>query len=427
MSVASSVRCRKICSALVVDRPVLIVIIRPADSPLQFAPGPLLGRLLGLIHLGCRESEATDLMLRPYNVLFLALLVLAAIAVRAGTSPARSGVSAPRLSVQAVRQPESLRIDGLTSTGRDVQMGGPAQITGPLRIDVAPDGHVFVIDDGSDEEIREYAEDGRLVHRFATEGAPQMQSVSDLTISSQKVWVTDLLASAVHVFDRSSVEWTTLKLKEEPYRLETADDTGNNLLVMRIGADLLFDLTDEHGTILRSFGTLLLDQPFHALALDGFIARAGSSLIYSGKHLGIVASFSTTGELNWLANAVGSPELPVIRSTEDRRWVEHGPIRASEGITGADNVICVLARRADGARIRAYIDLYRHTDGVYQRSLLLPDSGEWTSVSVGGGFLYAAHRSGLFRWPLAVLATTNASLLSAGQPFLSLSPSGEQQ
>jgi hypothetical protein len=138
--------------------------------------------------------------------------------------------------------------------------------------------------------------------------------------------------------------------------------------------------------------------------LDGFLTRSGESLIFAGKYLGIVASFSDHGDLNYLANSIAPPKQAVLMERDDMRWVRHGPLSAALALGATQETFCVLVRRLQGSAIRSVIDLYETETGRYLGSLLLPASDKWTSVAVGGNNLYASSDDRIARWSIEVLA-----------------------
>ncbi len=277
-------------------------------------------------------------------------------------------------------------------------------LRGPVRIEADARGNLFVIDDGDGEVIKELSPAGELLREFRGPGVPPMHSVTDLVLGREHVWVADLLGSALHVLERGHDRWKTVPLSEEPYRLEALEQAPRRLIVTRIAAPHLFDFLTDDGQILRSFGSLLWDQSYHSLALDGFIARSGDSVIYTGKYISAIASFSENGDLNYLVAPIVSIKRPAIVQRGRERRLRHGPIPASESIAADETAFLVLQRRPERLKIRSFVHLYRTEGGRYYGSLALPDFGRWTSVAVGGNYFYAASERGVVRWPRTVLA-----------------------
>jgi len=359
---------------------------------------------------------------RPLTVLFLCLLGLSTLAVTAANRIESSQSIKPQTLQPARPQSAALRVETLDALPADWTLARPApELTGPIRIEADEDGHLFVVDEGRGELISEYLGNGTFVKALHTGGAPAIASVADLAVLPQTVIVADLLGKAIHYYDRSQGTWLTRKDPKEPLRIEPVGRRDDNLMIMRIGGRWPFDLASHEGVVSRSFGDLVENQKEQSLILDGYIARAGGAVIYSGKFLGLLASYSDTGALNWTVETIVAPEPASIVQAGERRFVSHGPILASQGLAATVDAAGVLARRIDGIAIRYFIDIYRATDGSYVKSLRLPAERNWTSVTIGGGSVFASGSKGIYRWPAEVLnADTPERSLEAGEVIVSL-------
>ena len=195
---------------------------------------------------------------------------------------------------------------------------------------------------------------------------------------------------------------------------------------MRVVAPQLFDLTDLQGKPLQSFGDLVRLQAENALALDGYIVRSGDEIVYAGKYLGVLAAFSSEGRLSYLVQTIAPPPYPAIMAEGRRKWLRHGPILASWSLAVSEGTVFVLARRRVGMGFRSMVDLYRSRDGVYQRTLLLPNAETWNSIAVARGILYAASERRIVRWSTDGLTTmvSTPNDISAGRSFLKFQANG---
>lgn len=273
----------------------------------------------------------------------------------------------------------------------------------PLRIELDPAGALFVVEDwgAASETIRRISLDGRLLETFSPSGAPFARSVTDLAAHGDRLWVADLIGAAVHVLDRGTGQWTTESRDPKPYRLEL--DGEGRLVTMHVGVPELF-LRRGPGAGWTSFGDLLVDPGKHALVYDGFLTRSGERLVYAGKHLGVLASFLPGSELEYLVRTLGSPPVPVVmRGEGDSRWVQPNPLPATLDVTADEETVYHLTPRQVGLAIRAVIDLYRASNGAYQRTHVLPRDQRWSSVTVGPDTLYAAGTGSIVAWPKAAL------------------------
>lgn len=363
-----------------------------------------------------------------YMVLCVVTLTIAVAAVRSGRRGKVPGDVVPAPIRQPAAQDGRINVRPLSLAGRpiaDVSRDRTAitarPIVGPARIAAGTDGHVFVIDEGNQERISEFTAAGVPIQTLSHSAGIAIASVTDLAVDDDTLWVTDLIGSAIHVVTRKTGTWKTLALSREPYRAAPIGQ-GDRLFVMRIGLTQLFDITDAAGIVLSSAGELLSNQQDSSLALDGFLARSGRSFVFAGKYLGLLASFADNGALNWSAEPIAAPDKPVVVSDGHKRWLEHGPLVASEAVASDENTIYVLARRIDGVQIAGFVDIYRATDGRYAHSLKLPAVDTWRSVAVGDHSLFAAGERGVYRWPLAAAATgANPNLLSAGESIITFS------
>ena len=356
---------------------------------------------------------------RAYWLLFFTFLCLSVFG--SGLVDRLDG-SQPELASPPRPQSNPLRIEELLVDHGRNPLSLLSVIKGPVRIEAEPAGNLFVIDDGNKEVIAELGHNGDLLHIFEGNGVPQMKSVTDLAILPDRLWVADLLGSSIHVLDRASGTWNTSKVSPEPYRIETVGAGRERLIFMRVLSPYLFDVTTAGGEVVRPFGKLLRSQEEHALALDGFIARSAGSIIYSGEHLGVIASFSESGRLNYLRNAIDPPKEPVLMSRGGNRWLRSGPIRASLSIAGNNEGFYVLAPRVMGVQVRHFIDVYRASDGTYSKSLLLPGDQKWRSLAVGGEHLWVASDQRIIQWPITVLKrSVTIPEVSTGRSFINFS------
>jgi hypothetical protein len=375
-------------------------------------------------------DAAEELMSKAgsYTVLCVVTLTIAAAAVRGGRRGEAPGDIVPAVIRPPADQaaPISVRALSLISApaaavSSERYAPAAASIVGPARIAAGTDGHVFVIDEGSRERISEFTAAGVAIRTLERSGGMAIASVTDLAVDDETLWVTDLIGSAIHVVTRKTGAWKTLAMTREPYRAAPIGG-GERLFVMRIGLAHLFDITDSAGVVIASADDLLANQKDASLALDGFLARSGGSFVFAGKYLGILASFARNGALNWSAEPIAAPDKPVVVGDGHKRWLEHGPLVASEAIASDESAIYVLARRIDGVQVAGFVDIYRAADGGYVQSLKLPAGETWRSVAVGGHRLFAAGDRGVYRWPLAVAtAGAHTNLLSAGESIINFS------
>lgn len=299
----------------------------------------------------------------------------------------------------------------------------PYHIVGPVRIESGLDGHLFVIDEGDGEVLTELTPEGETVAVHRSGQAPDMKSITDLAILPDRVWIADLLGRSIHVFNRGTGRWKSWEWAIEPYRLEAWAKRHDQILINRIGSPHLFDLMTPDGRILDSFGLLLRDQEYFSLLLDGFIARSRDDIFYIGKYLGVLASFSRTGRINWVAYSIAPPTPPVLMDRDGMKWVHHSPILASLSVAADESRLYVLSRRPEGVLVHSFIDAYSSRTGEYEITFRLPPSERWTSLAIGNDYLYAASDIRIVRWPASLLSHPEPPTLdSQGRTLVPLSP-----
>lgn len=290
----------------------------------------------------------------------------------------------------------------------------------PVRISAAAGGALFLVDDAKVAKLRAYRIDGNdVTSTVPGKDAPAFDSITDLAADDKRLVVTDMFGFTVHTLDRQSGTWSRTPLDREPYRAVPMGTAPDRLLVMRIGARWLFDVVAADGTVVDSRGDLLVDQAETALALDGFITRADDGVIFAGKHLGVLASFSDNGELEWLVALIGPYEPPAIVTAGNRRWVEKGALASSQPVTARGGLVCVLTRRIDSLSISSFVDVYDRQKGRHLRSLRLPGRHDWSSLTLSDDHLYVANRGGVYRWTTDVLHAEPAlDPLSSGESVI---------
>lgn len=342
---------------------------------------------------------------KSYWLAFLTFLLLAVFGSRLRGRPGGSQLAfvvLPREQSGPVRAFKlAAPLDLSATLGEGEPSGASPFVKGPVRLVADGFGDLFVIDDGDGEVIKQLSSSGAPTRVFSELKALGMQSVTGLTSQPDRLWVADLLASSLYHLDRRSGTWKAQKLAFEPYQVETLGER-RELVILRIAEPQLFSIVDIHGIRSRSFGILLKGQSKHALALDGYVAQAGDSILFAGKYLGVLASFSPNGKLNYLVRTIAPPEDPIVVQRGRSRWVEHGAILACYALATRDETIFALAHRAVGLRVQSVIDLYRANDGTYIRSLMLPEAERWESLAVGPMDLFAASERRVVRWPKMV-------------------------
>lgn len=338
---------------------------------------------------------------KSYWLLFLTFLVLAAFQA---TLRGRVGSSSLEFLVRPTEQAGSLRIEELKVEPRALsspsQTSGTApSLQGPVRLASDTSGELLVIDEGAAETVKQLKVEGGATHELSGLRALQVKSVTSLVATPEDLWIADLLASSIYRLDRHSGVWTTRRLALEPYRVAPLE-RGRRLAILRVGTPLLLDLTDADGKPLRSFGNLLKNQHRHALALDGYLATSNESILFSGKYVGVLASFSSSGDLQYLVKTIAPPSAPLVVERGKSRWVEHGALLAASDLAVRAGTLYSLTHRRSGIQVRAMIDLYSVLDGSYQKTLVLPAGESWRSIAVGPEGLFAASASRVAHWPV---------------------------
>jgi len=358
---------------------------------------------------------------------FLAIAVIRALVAAHYEGSIPEFVTEPTAQVRELRMQE-LFIDTIPSdaiaAGKDTV---PEALHGPVYIEAGPYGHLFASDAGDGEVIKEFSSDGQLLNVFDEFGRANISSVTDMVVAEDRLWVADLLGSSLHVLDRPTGVWTTLPLDFQPYRLEVVGD-GEELVVMRIGAPEMFVRMSPDGEVLDTFGLLLHDQEADSLALDGFIARSGERVVFSGKWLGALASF-LDDDLTFLVEPIRGPSKPVIMEDfgTQAKWLRHGPVPASRDIAADQDRFYVLTRRQIGVEIRSVIDVYDSRDGAYQKTLLLPLGDKWRSLAVSDESFFAAGLQSVGKWPAALLRKdNNPNQVSTGRLTIRFKASNSQ-
>lgn len=360
------------------------------------------------------------------NSYWLLLLTLVILSFLGGWLKDRSEGSRPQFVIQPRAQiaPVSALELSVAQSEEPTDETPPrdlAPIRGPVRLQAdSSSGNLFIIDEGSGETLSEFSLTGQTLHHFIAPMAPQMQSITGLAILPDRLWIADLLGRSLHTLDRDRGRWNTIALATEPYRVEAL---GGKLVLMRVVAPQLFDLTNLQGDVAQSFGDLLHRQPENALALDGYIACSGNGIVYTGKYLGVLAAFSPNGQLTYLVQTIAPPPYPFVMSEGRRKWLRHGPILASLSLAASEGTVFVLMRRRVGLSLRSAVDLYRARDGAYLKTLLLPFAEKWNSIAVARGSLYAASAQRIVRWPIAGLAMQEIEpdKVSEGRSFVKFS------
>jgi len=331
--------------------------------------------------------------LRSFAFLFAGLLLVSIIAVKFGARP--SGSVTPEFAVKVSPQ-------RVTSTSEALSVAGStpsaSAIHGPVRIEATPDNHLFLVDDGRHEELSEFSANGRLIQTFNANGL-MFRSITDVSGDTGRLWVADLIGSTIHVLNRHDATWKSTKLAKEPYRIDLVGTQENpTLVVTHIGARKLFTLQNADGQVLTEGGDLLEQQPLTSLALDGFIARTAHGFAYSGKYLGLLASFNPDGSLRWAVEPILPRKKPLIVTEDNARRLEHPPLTASESLAASRDLVAVLGRQVNGLSIASRIDIYRADNGDYHRTLMLPEGAQWTSIAMTSEYLFAANERGVYRW-----------------------------
>lgn len=357
---------------------------------------------------------------------WLLLLPLLALSFLRGWLRDGFGDSRLRFVVRPDAQVASINLQELRVLAGGAPPKASPLIRGPVRLEAdSSTGNLFIIDDGRGETLSELSPSGQVLHVFDEPPAPRMESVSGLAVLPDRIWIADLLGSSLHTLDRKRGHWSSIALAAEPYRVEAL---GKRLVLMRVVAPQLFDLTDFQGNVSQSFGELVHRQEENALALDGYMVRSMGGIVYTGKYLGVLAAFSREGRLSYLVQTIAPPPYPTLMSEGQRKWLRHGPILASLALAAGEDTLFVLARRRVSFSLRSAVDLYRSRDGVYQKTLLLPATEKWYSIAVARGNLYAASEHRIVRWATGgtVTQTLAPNEISAGHSLLEFHSTGNQ-
>jgi hypothetical protein len=269
---------------------------------------------------------------------------------------------------------------------------------GPLRLAAAPEGNLFVIDEGSGESLHEYSPDGWMIQDIPYDVSPSPQSVSSVAVTARYVYVADVVGGLVFVFDRKEKAWSSIRTEVDPYRVVAS--TNDELFVATISESHLVHQVSSTGAVIHSFGSLLNEQAYHSLVLDGYLGMAGEELIFAGRYSSFLTSFSPDGNVRYLRSFVAPVKPPVIIEDGDRRWLRHGTLPASHSLAIVDNTVFVLSRRFRAGRRHAFIAAYELDSGDYLHTLQLPGEWSWTSITVGARRLFAARGPVVESWPL---------------------------
>jgi hypothetical protein len=166
--------------------------------------------------------------------LFLLTLVGARVSRRlAGSAP--EFVMSPRKQL-ADLQVEPLAVEIADSSAHQ---GAMPPLSESVRLAVASDGHLFMVQEGRAELVREYSASGELLNSWQAPEVAEVFSVSDISIELGELWIADLLGGAVHSLDRETGTWTSVEIDPPAYRLAVFDSPAR-FVITRVTAPKLF-------------------------------------------------------------------------------------------------------------------------------------------------------------------------------------------
>lgn len=266
----------------------------------------------------------------------------------------------------------------------------------PLMIQATKE-NVFILDWG-DRAIKKLSQDGKLlqVYRASRErSSVEAMAPTHFAVSlAREVWACYQQDHRVVRFSEEGEVLHIYQVGHLPHRVIPLLAGGFVVMSGEPGSNL-FQLYDEAGRQVKSFGRILEGELQHPLVLDGWIA-GGDKLFYASRYAGLLASYSPGGELIYAMQTIDPSPVPNIWINSSGRWkVEPGSPLKALGISVSDGKVFVLNERESRVRNRI-IDVYGASDGRYVYSIRLPEAAR-NSVLVGD-YIYTIGNRKVTRW-----------------------------
>lgn len=347
------------------------------------------------------------------NFLFLFLLLVATMSalryLSASDQGTRKAVTLSK-SVPAPRQQAGERAFQEISAERrfcvsETAPGSP--LFGPLSTSVDDRGNLYVLDFG-DLTLKQFSPQGRFLRSFGRgkgQGPGELMSVSDFRVlPNGEVWIADFTAGEIEIFSPDGNLRRTRRLDRQPYRMLPAAGGGLTLM-LPLTSENLFARFGPDSRLQAEFGKLV-DDRLNGIALDGWIGAAGDgAIVYVPYYFGLIASYSPSGKLKYLARTVDRVPAPTIhRSGEGDIWVDPDTRVSTKNAWLDQGSLYLLSGNDAGTRFTRVIDVYDAATGTYRHSFKAPEAG--SGLVVRGGALFLVKDTSVCAWTFRPAAQT---------------------
>jgi outer membrane protein assembly factor BamB len=254
----------------------------------------------------------------------------------------------------------------------------------PGRILKSPRETLLVLDI-NDSTVKEYGQTGHLLARYSSSFDDFPGKIADFTISNDgTVWTTDPNGSIRAITSEGK---TVTEIPDtHAMRLAWADD---RLLLSTVASKALkfgdhaFVAVDQKGTVLSRFGDLVSDYPTMGIVMSGEMAYDPLSrkLLYAPTALGLLASYSPDGGMNYLVETIEPGPIPQIEiSARGATHISRPTIRARSLATFNGKIFILSRDNVAGGASRSLVDVYDQKNGVYRYSFELPVAADRLAV-----------------------------------------------
>jgi hypothetical protein len=339
----------------------------------------------------------------------LVVLFLAGGVILGHTQVSTGDYSQPVLSLRefgspALPQADKQRVWRSTPQTKVLTMGDGGETTffGPLRAEADRHGRLLVYDRG-DGRIQRFSSDGKFEVAFGRgkgQGPEEFQAITDFKVTEQgDLWITDPVNGRITVFNETGEVLRIIKTPRPVYRLGPVEP--EQAIVMFPNGSQTFGVLELEGSSAgagKVFGDFLQEQARNSILLDGWlVATQSDSFVFVPDRLGFLAGYHTDGSPEFLAEIIGSVEIPKIVRNKGMTWVEKGAPRSALGVSANKGEIFVLSVLEWSAlKLKGVLDAYNSENGRYLYSVELPE--RCGSVVITGEHLYTIGETTISKW-----------------------------
>jgi hypothetical protein len=120
---------------------------------------------------------------------------------------------------------------------------------------------------------------------------------------------------------------------------------------------------------------------------------------YATRYAGILASYSPSGNLNFMVRTIDPSPLPSIWINSAGRWkVEPGSPLKALGLSVSSGKIYILSERESQASASRILDAYSESNGIYLYSIRLSQPVRHSAIV--GDTLYTVGEDKVIRWKM---------------------------